>query len=51
MTVSRDGSRCKNGRTSVCKHVIVLPVDNLSNAAAEALGHREFVLTRLFESA
>ncbi|MBC7623876.1 MAG: UxaA family hydrolase [Aeromicrobium sp.] len=33
------GYRRKNGRVGVRNHVIVLPVDDLSNAAAEAVAH------------
>src|SRR6516164_1983361 len=33
------GWRRKNGRVGVRNHVIVLPLDDLSNAAAEAVAH------------
>jgi (2R)-sulfolactate sulfo-lyase subunit beta len=33
------GYRRKNGRVGVRNHVIILPVDDLSNAAAEAVAH------------
>ena len=33
------GYRRENGRVGVRNHVIVLPVDDLSNAAAEAVAH------------
>ena len=33
------GYRRENGRVGVRNHVIVLPVDDLSNAACEAVGH------------
>jgi (2R)-sulfolactate sulfo-lyase subunit beta len=33
------GYRRKNGRVGIRNHVIVLPVDDLSNAAAEAVAH------------
>jgi (2R)-sulfolactate sulfo-lyase subunit beta len=33
------GYRRKNGRAGVRNHVIILPVDDLSNAAAEAVAH------------
>src|SRR4051812_650188 len=33
------GYRRENGRVGVRNHVIVLPVDDLSNAAAEAIAH------------
>ncbi len=34
-----DGWRRENGRVGIRNHVIVLPVDDLSNAAAEAVAH------------
>jgi (2R)-sulfolactate sulfo-lyase subunit beta len=66
--------RRENGRVGVRNHVVILPLDDLSNlaceavgnnikgtlalphaygrlTAAEALGHREFVLTKLYRSA
>ncbi len=33
------GYRRENGRVGVRNHVIILPVDDLSNAAAEAVAH------------
>ena len=33
------GYRRDNGRVGVRNHVIVLPVDDISNAAAEAVAH------------
>ena len=33
------GYRRENGRVGVRNHVIILPVDDLSNAACEAVGH------------
>ena len=33
------GYRRENGRVGVRNHVIVLPLDDLSNAAAEAVAH------------
>src|SRR5437764_10760153 len=33
------GYRRENGRVGVRNHVVVLPVDDLSNAAAEAIAH------------
>src|SRR6186997_2519709 len=33
------GYRRENGRVGVRNHVLILPVDNLSNAAAEAVAH------------
>src|SRR5471032_1934284 len=33
------GYRCENGRVGVRNHVIILPVDDLSNAAAEAVAN------------
>jgi (2R)-sulfolactate sulfo-lyase subunit beta len=33
------GYRRNNGRVGVRNHVIILPVDDLSNAAAEAVAH------------
>ena len=57
------GYRRPDGSVGVRNHVIVLPVDDISNAAceavaasrarsaAEALGHREFVMTKLYRSA
>ncbi|MGH9576446.1 MAG: UxaA family hydrolase, partial [Terriglobales bacterium] len=33
------GYRRENGRVGVRNHVIVLPVDDLSNAAAQAVEH------------
>jgi (2R)-sulfolactate sulfo-lyase subunit beta len=33
------GYRRENGRVGVRNHVIVLPVDDLSNSACEAVGH------------
>src|SRR5512133_4096304 len=42
-TISQDttflGYRRENGRVGVRNHVIVLPLDDLSNAAAEAVAH------------
>src|SRR5665213_4178766 len=41
--VSKDttflGYRRKNGRVGVRNHVVILPLDDLSNAAAEAVAH------------
>jgi len=39
MTKMFHGYRRENGRVGVRNHVIVLPVDDLSNAAAEAVAH------------
>jgi len=33
------GYRRENGRVGVRNHVLILPVDDLSNAAAEAVAH------------
>ena len=33
------GYRRENGRVGVRNHVIILPVDDISNAAAEAVGN------------
>ena len=33
------GYRRENGRVGVRNHVIILPLDDLSNAAAEAVAH------------
>ena len=33
------GYRRQNGRVGVRNHMIVLPLDNLSNSAAEAVAH------------
>jgi len=33
------GYKRENGRVGVRNHVIILPVDDLSNAAAEAVAH------------
>ena len=33
------GFRRENGRVGVRNHVIILPLDDLSNAAAEAVAH------------
>lgn len=66
--------RCQNGKFGIRNHVVILPLDDLSNAAAEGvaklvqgtlalphpygrltaaeiLGHREFVPTKLYRSA
>lgn len=51
MSKSFWGYRRENGRVGVRNHVIILPLDDLSNAASEVLGHREFVLTKLYRSA
>src|SRR3972149_4334928 len=37
--VSFRGYKRENGRIGVCNHVTILPVDALSNAAAEAVAH------------
>jgi (2R)-sulfolactate sulfo-lyase subunit beta len=39
MTKTFHGYRRENGRVGVRNHVIILPVDDLSNAAAEAVAH------------
>src|SRR3979490_372033 len=39
MQTSFRGYRRENGRVGVRNHVIVLPVDDLSNTAAEAVAH------------
>src|SRR4249920_1782594 len=39
MQTSFQGYRRENGRVGVRNHVIVLPVDDLSNAACEAVAH------------
>src|SRR5579872_1909086 len=40
MAVSKiQGYRRENGRVGVRNHVIILPVDDISNAACEAVGH------------
>ena len=36
------GFRRKNGRVGVRNHVVILPVDDISNAAAEAVAHNVF---------
>ena len=36
------GYRRKNGRVGVRNHVVILPVDDISNAAAEAVGRNVF---------
>ncbi|MBT3715587.1 MAG: D-galactarate dehydratase, partial [Deltaproteobacteria bacterium] len=33
------GFRRENGRVGVRKHVLILPVDDISNAAVEMVGH------------
>ena len=45
------GYKRENGRAGTRNHVIILPVDDISNACAEALGHKEFVMTKLYRSA
>src|SRR2546423_5112568 len=39
MQTTFQGYRRENGRVGVRNHVIILPVDDLSNAAAEAVAH------------
>ena len=36
------GYRRENGRVGVRNHVVILPVDDISNAAAEAVGRNVF---------
>ena len=36
------GFRRENGRVGVRNHVVILPVDDISNAAAEAVAHNIF---------
>ena len=45
------GYKRENGRVGVRNYVIILPVDDISNACAEALGHKEFIITKLYRSA
>ena len=40
---SFEGWRRENGRMGVRNHVIIVPVDDLSNAAAEAVANGVFV--------
>jgi len=39
MQINFQGYRRENGRVGVRNHVIILPVDDLSNAACEAVAH------------
>ena len=45
------GYKRENGRVGVRNYVIILPVDDISNACAEAIGHKEFIITKLYRSA